>query len=295
MAAGGIDDIFIGYPVWAEGPKADRLRSLHSATPLVVGVDSEAGAERLAAAVAGSPTGSLRPRRDRLGRASDAASRARTPSLAVARRARDAGLEVDRRLHPRRPRLSRTRGAGPAPPPTRSRRSARPQTPSDAEGFSVERISAGSTPTGVLAAAGQVNEIRPGTYLLGDRQQVALGAIPAGWHRPRGRGDRRQHRGRRPGRPRRRREGADQGSGAVPRGLRVDPGLPGARDRAALRLPRGASTFPPGSRRAAPRRDRRDRARTTSVRSSTCSTTSSSPAAVTSIGRWPVDARGRSR
>ncbi len=45
MAAGGIDDIFIAYPVWADGLKADRLRSLHARTPLVVGVDSVAGAE----------------------------------------------------------------------------------------------------------------------------------------------------------------------------------------------------------------------------------------------------------
>jgi D-serine deaminase-like pyridoxal phosphate-dependent protein len=41
----------------------------------------------------------------------------------------------------------------------------------------VEIVSAGSTPTAVDAATGQVNEIRAGTYLLGDRQQVALGSI----------------------------------------------------------------------------------------------------------------------
>ena len=45
-------------------------------------------------------------------------------------------------------------------------------------GHPIERISAGSTPTGSLAAAGQVTEIRPGTYLLGDRQQLMLGAVP---------------------------------------------------------------------------------------------------------------------
>jgi D-serine deaminase-like pyridoxal phosphate-dependent protein len=45
-------------------------------------------------------------------------------------------------------------------------------------GHEVERVSAGSTPTGALSAAGQVNEIRPGTYALGDRQQLVLGAIP---------------------------------------------------------------------------------------------------------------------
>jgi len=45
-------------------------------------------------------------------------------------------------------------------------------------GHVIEVISAGSTPTGVLSAAGEVNEIRPGTYLLGDRQQLVLGAVP---------------------------------------------------------------------------------------------------------------------
>jgi D-serine deaminase-like pyridoxal phosphate-dependent protein len=40
-------------------------------------------------------------------------------------------------------------------------------------------ISAGSTPTAVEAATGQVNEIRAGTYLLGDRQQVVLGSSPS--------------------------------------------------------------------------------------------------------------------
>ena len=49
--------------------------------------------------------------------------------------------------------------------------------PSEA-GFPIARISAGSTPTQLLAAAGVVNEIRSGTYVLGDRQQWALGAIP---------------------------------------------------------------------------------------------------------------------
>jgi D-serine deaminase-like pyridoxal phosphate-dependent protein len=38
-------------------------------------------------------------------------------------------------------------------------------------------ISAGSTPTAVASARGVVTEERPGTYVLGDRQQVALGSI----------------------------------------------------------------------------------------------------------------------
>ena len=176
MAAGGIDDIFIGYPVWAEGSKAARLRSLHSATPLVVGVDSEAGADRLAAAVAGTPT------RLRVLVEIDSGARrtgvSSTESVrSVARHARNAGLEVigvfTHGGHGYREPGARVGAAadevnalGEAADALRS------------EGFSVERISAGSTPTGILAATGQVNELRPGTYLLGDRQQVALGSIP---------------------------------------------------------------------------------------------------------------------
>jgi D-serine deaminase-like pyridoxal phosphate-dependent protein len=54
MAAGGIDDIFIAYPLWADGTKADRLRALLDSQPdlrLTIGVDSIDGAERLARAV----------------------------------------------------------------------------------------------------------------------------------------------------------------------------------------------------------------------------------------------------
>lgn len=56
FAAGGISDLFLAYPIWAVGPKAARLRALHERTPVIVGVDSVAGAERLAAAVAGLRT-----------------------------------------------------------------------------------------------------------------------------------------------------------------------------------------------------------------------------------------------
>ncbi|HLB44310.1 MAG TPA: alanine racemase [Candidatus Limnocylindrales bacterium] len=56
MAAGGIDDIFVAYTLWAAGAKADRLRALHddAGIRLTVGADSIAGVQRLAAAVRGS-------------------------------------------------------------------------------------------------------------------------------------------------------------------------------------------------------------------------------------------------
>ena len=42
-------------------------------------------------------------------------------------------------------------------------------------GFEPGVVSAGSTPTATLSARGLVTEERPGTYIFGDRQQVALG------------------------------------------------------------------------------------------------------------------------
>ncbi|HET9084130.1 MAG TPA: alanine racemase, partial [Candidatus Limnocylindrales bacterium] len=46
-----------------------------------------------------------------------------------------------------------------------------------AAGIEAHVISAGSTPTAIDSARGAVTEERPGTYVLGDRQQVALGSI----------------------------------------------------------------------------------------------------------------------
>ena len=45
-------------------------------------------------------------------------------------------------------------------------------------GIDVRILSAGSTPTMLGAAESPVSEIRAGTYLVGDRQQVTLGAVP---------------------------------------------------------------------------------------------------------------------
>src|SRR6266436_9153880 len=51
----GIEDLFLAYPIWAEGAKAARIRALHEARGAFrVGLDSVGGADRLAAAVAGS-------------------------------------------------------------------------------------------------------------------------------------------------------------------------------------------------------------------------------------------------
>src|SRR4029079_3007634 len=61
FADAGFDDIFIAYPIWADAPKAGRLRALaeRPALRLAVGFDSVDGARRLAEAVRGAP-GTLR-------------------------------------------------------------------------------------------------------------------------------------------------------------------------------------------------------------------------------------------
>jgi D-serine deaminase-like pyridoxal phosphate-dependent protein len=175
FATAGLTDLFIAYPVWAVGPKATRLRALHDAVDVAVGFDSVAGAERLAAAVAGS----RRPLRARLeidsgGHRTGVGS----PGMAVeiVRAAVELGLVVEG--------VFTHGGHGYAGPEARVAAAAdeiRTLTAAAdalaAAGLPVTIVSAGSTPTMHDAAAGGVNEMRAGTYLLGDRQQAALGAI----------------------------------------------------------------------------------------------------------------------
>lgn len=178
FVAAGLDDLFVAYPVWAVGPKAARLRALHDVAPGVsVGFDSVVGAERLAAAVAGSD----RPLRVRLeidsgGRRSGVGSA--DVAAGVARAALDLGLLVEG--------VFTHGGHGYASPTAHiaagadeARDLAAAADALAAAGIEVEVISAGSTPTMLDAAAGRVNEIRAGTYVLGDRTQLALGSIPA--------------------------------------------------------------------------------------------------------------------
>jgi D-serine deaminase-like pyridoxal phosphate-dependent protein len=176
FALAGMGDLFIAYPVWAEGPKASRLRALHDSADLRVGVDSVAGAERLAAAVSGSRS----PLRvlvelDSGGHRTGVATPVEAEQVAIA--ARRLGLDVEGVFthggHGYRPGAM---GSAALDEATTLEAGARAL---EAAGFEVRTISAGSTPTRELAARGRVNEIRAGTYVLGDRQQWALGAIQA--------------------------------------------------------------------------------------------------------------------
>jgi len=176
FADGGFDDIVVAYPVWAAGPKAARLRALHArpGLRLAVGFDSVAGAERLADAVRGRPRPlpvvlELDPGNRRTG-----APPAQAGTLAMA--ATNLGLEVvgvfTHGGHAYRPGAAEAAGADEV------RTLAAGAAALRAAGIEPTVISAGSTPTQLTAAMEPVNEIRAGTYLLGDRQQWTIGAVP---------------------------------------------------------------------------------------------------------------------
>jgi D-serine deaminase-like pyridoxal phosphate-dependent protein len=176
FASAGITDLFLAYPVWIDGPKVDRLRVLCRVAPqLRVGVDTVEGARQLARAVAdlSEPLTVLvevDPGMHRTG----VTSPEEAARVAVA--ARDAGLRVigvfSHGGHGYRP-----GGAGAAGLDEITSLEAAAAA-LEAAGIPSPVISAGATPTMLTAASGRVNEIRAGTYVLGDRQQWFLGSIP---------------------------------------------------------------------------------------------------------------------
>ena len=178
LADAGIDDVFVAYPVWAGGPKADRLRRLHDRIRLSVGVDSAESARQLADAVRGMDRAlSVLVELDAgLGRTGVAGP---AEAVAVASAARDAGLEVTGVF---------THGGHAYRDPTAGSSAADDEvsvlttsaTALTSAGFDVRTLSAGSTPTRLLAARSGVTEIRAGTYALNDRQQLVLGSAAAG-------------------------------------------------------------------------------------------------------------------
>ena len=177
MADGGIKDIFLAYPLWASAAKAARLRALldRSDIHLAVGIDSEAGARQLAEAVARS----ARPPRvlvevdAHYGRTGAPPQQVGEIGAAAAR----LGLDVVG--------VFAHGGHGYAGP------DAAPDAAADevealslaadalrAHGIEPSVLSAGSSPTALASARPPVTEMRPGTYLIGARQQVAIGASP---------------------------------------------------------------------------------------------------------------------
>jgi D-serine deaminase-like pyridoxal phosphate-dependent protein len=174
FADGGLDDLFIAYPMVPAGPKAERLREVARRARLRVGIDSVVGAHAVADTL-GDDRGrvSVLVEIDCGGRRTGVAPSDAGP---VAAAATHLGLDVIGVF---------THGGhgyhGPDARAAAAEDEVRGLTDAAgslrAAGVEPSVVSAGSTPTAFDSARGAVTEERPGTYVFGDRQQVALGSI----------------------------------------------------------------------------------------------------------------------
>lgn len=175
FADGGCHDLFIAYPVWAGHRRAARLLDLHERVHLRVGVDSLAAAEVLATALRGvpAPLGVLLEI-DSGGR------RTGVPPAAVRTLAQGClrlGLNiVGAFTHP---------GHAYAGPGAVARAAEDEQRALQQAGEVLEsllgfppNLSGGSTPTASAVMTDAMTEVRPGTYVFGDRQQMILSDLP---------------------------------------------------------------------------------------------------------------------
>ena len=173
FAAAGFDDIFLAYPVWPSGTKAERIRRLTGTVRLRVGVDSIAAIDALAEAMADEPE-----RLQVVVEVDCGARRSGAPPEAageLARAARKRGLvPAGVYTYP---------GHGSAGPDWRQR-AARDQEAALTTavrgfadvGLGVEVVSAGSTPTVAFSTGSPITEIRPGEYVFCDLNNTRLGA-----------------------------------------------------------------------------------------------------------------------
>ncbi|WIM99338.1 alanine racemase [Actinoplanes oblitus] len=167
FADGGLDDLFIAYPIWPSPQRAARLRALAARVALRVGVDSAEAAEALGRAVPGLEVLiEVDSGHHRSGVDPRSAGR-----VAVA--ADQAGLRV--------------RGVftfpGHAYGPGRQQPAAADEATALAEaaaavtgkGLDAGVRSGGSTPTVPFSGGDPLTEMRPGVYVFGDAQQLELG------------------------------------------------------------------------------------------------------------------------
>lgn len=175
FAAEGFTDIFIAYPLWVDGAKADRLRALLDRCRLTLGVDSAEGARALSAAL-----GADRDRVEVLVEVDSGHHRTGVPPQeagVLAEQAGHAGLQV--------------RGVftfpGHSYSPDARQQVVRQEADALARaagafgdrGLACQVRSGGSTPTAHSIGEGTLTELRPGVYVFGDAQQLELGTIGA--------------------------------------------------------------------------------------------------------------------
>ncbi|NOV04484.1 amino acid aldolase [Paenibacillus sp. LMG 31457] len=175
MAAHGIRDIFIAYPL-VTASKIERAIRLSRQIELLVGVDSLAGAQLLEK-IAGRHGHTLQVRLE-----IDTGLR-RTGVLYE--QASELAAEITRMPHLRLTGIYTFRGSLLAGKPTLDVAAAGKEEGTlmvqlaerlRAQGIAIADVSVGSTPTALYAAAVEgVTEVRPGTYVFHDRMQARLG------------------------------------------------------------------------------------------------------------------------
>jgi D-serine deaminase-like pyridoxal phosphate-dependent protein len=171
FADGGIEDLFIAYPVWAGGDRGGRLAALARRVKLTVGVDSVTGAERLAAALGRRTPATV------LVEVDCGLHRSGVPpedAAAVAAAAVAAGLTVAGVFT--FPGHSYGPGAAAGAAADEAAALAAAASSLTAAGLPCPVRSGGSTPSAALATGEAVTELRPGVYVFNDTQQVTMGS-----------------------------------------------------------------------------------------------------------------------
>ena len=173
FAGDGCPSVFIAYPLWAgSGNRPARLAALRERTELRVGVDSAAAGAALAAAVPGARV---------LIEIDSGQHRSGIPVsqvTALATECRALGLDVIGAFtHPGhaygKPDAATVAAAA------ADERAALAAAGAALEGLTDEApvLSGGSTPTAEAGVAAPLTEVRPGTYVFGDRQQMLLAGL----------------------------------------------------------------------------------------------------------------------
>jgi D-serine deaminase-like pyridoxal phosphate-dependent protein len=170
----GCRDVFIAYPLWVDAARGARLRSLGERCALRIGVDSSDAAAALARSTSGRGDIEVLIEIDcghhRTGVVPEDAG-----ELAVA--AARAGLRV--RGVFTFPGHSYNPGAAERAAADEARALSQAAASFQVAGMECGVVSGGSTPTARFAGAGPINEMRPGSYVFNDAQQLELGTCAA--------------------------------------------------------------------------------------------------------------------
>jgi D-serine deaminase-like pyridoxal phosphate-dependent protein len=173
FASDGCPSVLIAYPLWAgSGDRGARLAALRERTSLWVGVDSEAAAARLASAAPGLEV---------LIEVDSGQHRSGVPVNQVSSLAASCaklGLTVAGAFtHPGHAYGSPSTVDDAAEDERAALAAAGEALAGLADGQPV--LSGGSTPTAAARLAAPLTEVRPGTYVFGDRQQMHLSGVAA--------------------------------------------------------------------------------------------------------------------